>query len=362
MSILNIEIKKLPQSQVEILCEVSADEFESAYDKAVKEFNKKTNLSGFRPGHTPEKILIEKIGEEVIMERAVHLCIEKAYPEILKENKIDAVGRPQASITKIARNNPLGIKIITSVMPEIKLPEDYKSIVKEVMVKKEIVVVEDKEVEESLEYLRKSKERKKDAGPRQDPSSQENLAEPAPKPDPSPELNDEFAQSFGNFKTLDDLKSALRDNIKMDKEVKAREKKRVEVLEALSKKIKILIPEVFLENEKEKMIAELRSSIENMGMKWDNYLEHVKKSEEELKKGWDKEAENRVYYGFILREVADQEKLEPTEEEIEAHTHQILSTYPSSESAKIDRKKLKDYAYGILRNEKVFQLFESFSS
>ena len=46
--------------------------------------------------------------------------------------KIDAISSPQISITKLARKNPLGFKIKTAILPEIKLPE-YKNIAKEII-------------------------------------------------------------------------------------------------------------------------------------------------------------------------------------------------------------------------------------
>ena len=57
------------------------------------------------------------------------MALSEYYPKILEENKIDAISRPEISITKLARKNPLGFKIKTATMPEMKLP-DYKQIAK----------------------------------------------------------------------------------------------------------------------------------------------------------------------------------------------------------------------------------------
>lgn len=107
------------------------------------------------------------------------------------------------------------------------------------------------------------------------------------------------------------------------------------------------------------MLQELKSSIENMGLKWPDYLAHIKKTEEELQKDWKNEAEKRTRYAMILREIAAAEKIEPSAAELESFAEKILSQYPETERRKIDKERLKDYAYGITRNEKVFQLLES---
>lgn len=52
----------------------------------------------------------------------------------------DAIGKPDVQITKMASGNPLEFKIISTVIPEVKLP-DYKAIAKKTVAvdsKKEI--------------------------------------------------------------------------------------------------------------------------------------------------------------------------------------------------------------------------------
>jgi hypothetical protein len=50
------------------------------------------------------------------------LALSEHYPKIIEQEKIDAISRPEIAITKLARKNPLGFKIKTAVLPEIKLP------------------------------------------------------------------------------------------------------------------------------------------------------------------------------------------------------------------------------------------------
>ena len=75
------------------------------------------------------------------------MALNEHYPKIIEEEKIDAISRPEISITKLARKNPLGFKIKTAVLPEIKLP-DYKNIAKDILSKltdeeKNIVVTDE---------------------------------------------------------------------------------------------------------------------------------------------------------------------------------------------------------------------------
>ncbi len=125
-----MEIKKLPQSTLELRGELPTDTFESFREAALDAIGKEVTLPGFRPGHVPKEVLTREIGEHKVLERMAELALSNHYPKILEENKIDALGRPSISITKLAAGNPLGFTIVTAIHPEIKLP-DYLKLAKE---------------------------------------------------------------------------------------------------------------------------------------------------------------------------------------------------------------------------------------
>ncbi|MDP3784883.1 MAG: trigger factor family protein, partial [bacterium] len=186
-----VEIKKLASSELEISGEVPAEEFQKSWEEALKQIGEKARLDGFRPGKAPEKILIEKVGEGEILEKAAELCLKETWPKIVTENKIEALGPPEIVITKLARKNPLGFKIKTAILPEVKLA-DYKKIAGEVMSgPAEEITVAEKEIEGALEYLRKSRAK--------DPAA----LGAGGAPSELPELNDEFAKNLGSFENLE---------------------------------------------------------------------------------------------------------------------------------------------------------------
>ena len=127
-----------------------------------------------------------------------------------------------------------------------------------------------------------------------------------------PEFNDEFAESLGNFENLEKLKASISDGMKMEKTRKDEEKWRQDVLEKIITDAKVEIPDVLLENELDKMMAEFEQNITGMGMKFDDYLASIKKSREEIRKGWSEAAEKRVKSSLALREIARLENIAPT--------------------------------------------------
>lgn len=106
--------------------EVPADKFMGYWPKALKNLMAKVSLPGFRPGQAPEKLVLERVGETTLLQEAAELAISEIYLEIIKAEKLDALGRPEVTTTKLAKDNPLAFTLVTDVYPEIKLPDYLK--------------------------------------------------------------------------------------------------------------------------------------------------------------------------------------------------------------------------------------------
>lgn len=176
-----------------------------------------------------------------------------------------------------------------------------------------------------------------------------------------PEINEEFIRGIGNFDSFESLRTSIRAGFTQEKEDKEKQRIRGCIIEGISKETKIEIPNTLINIELDKMISELKSGIEQMGMKWDDYLFHIKKTLEDLRRDWTGEAEKRVSYALCLREIARVEKIQVSEDEIKNRANKILASYNNIEKAKksIDLEELKEYTRGIVRNEKVFELLEN---
>lgn len=175
------------------------------------------------------------------------------------------------------------------------------------------------------------------------------------------ELNDDFAKTLGSFETLEAMKENIRGGLMKEKEEKEKQRIRSLAIEEVAKNAKMEIPEALVASELEKMAADFRSNIEQMGMKWDDYLGHIKKSFDDLKKEWRPEAEKRVRIALCLREIARKENIEAGEEEVRGRADELLRQFKSVAEAekKIDHGQLLEYTRGIVRNEKVFEFLES---
>ena len=95
--------------------------------KAFAHLSEHLELAGFRKGHIPEDIAKNNIAETLLLNEMAEKVLQEIYPTIIKEKRLDVIGRPELSITKLARNNPLGFTITATILTAIELP-DYKKI------------------------------------------------------------------------------------------------------------------------------------------------------------------------------------------------------------------------------------------
>lgn len=353
---INHKINKLPKSKIEIEGEIDSDIFEGFYKKALENIGKDFEVDGFRKGKVPENILISKIPEIKILEEMAELALKEHYPALIEEINLDVISQPQIAITKLARKNPLGFKIITSVMPEINLP-DYKKIAKETLEKEkgEEITVSEKEIEDTILDIRKSRAKRKNIQEvAKDHVHDENCKhENENKEEELPEWNDEFVKSMGPFQNIEDFKEKLKENIKLEKINQAREKKRLKIIEKIIENTEIETPEILINTELEKILYRMESDITQMGLKFDDYLKHLQKTRDDLEKEFTPDAEKKAKLGLILNKISKMEKIIADEKEVEKEVNHILEHYKDA-----DPEKARIYAENVLMNEKIFQLLE----
>ena len=356
-------IEKLPKSEVKIMISVPSDDFEKYHGEALTKIQEAIEIDGFRKGHAPEDQITKKFGEMIILEEMANLSLKDAYMKVLDEHKLFPIVEPHVTITKLAKGNPFEATILISVLPEVTLP-DYNKVSKET-VKEENFEVEAKEVDDVLLELHKGKSKdhhhdhSHDHGDHDHAHDHEHDHPESPaltdtKEVEAPVLDDTFAQSFGEqFKTLDDLKTKVKENLLLEKKQKASDKRRSAIMEALLKDVKVEVGDALIENELNRMVAQMRSDVGRFGGTWEDYLKHASKTEAELRSDWRKDAERRVTTQLILSEISKKEKLIPSEEEIDVELVRLKAMMPEA-----DETRARDYLFQALSNEKTLAYLE----
>lgn len=176
-----------------------------------------------------------------------------------------------------------------------------------------------------------------------------------------PELDDSFAQSL-QFKSIDDLKKAARENVVKEKEKNVNIKNEKNLMEKLIELNKFDdIPEDLVKNEAEGMLKEMERNIEAQGAKIDDYLKHIKKTKDQLIIDFMPDATKRIKIALLLKEVAKIEKIEVNEEEIDNKLNELKKAYAGQKEAE-EQLSSPDYkrhlAHSLLSEKIVKKLKE----
>ncbi|MEK7088206.1 MAG: trigger factor [Patescibacteria group bacterium] len=336
-------VKELADSMVEIESELATEKLAHHRAHILKHLSAETEIAGFRKGFAPEKIILEKFGEMGVLERAVGAALNEVYPELLLEHRIDAIGRPEITITKLSPGQPASFKIKTAVVPKFTLP-DYKKIAAAVNAEKELLPeVSDKEIEELLIRLRYQLAGKNPA---------EKLT--AEEENKLPAITHEVVKKLGDYTDVADFKTKTKIAILEDKKRQNREKKRLAIFDGILAKTAIPLPPVLIENETDYLEARFTDDLKMMGSNVEEYLKKIKKTKEELRRDLQPGAEKKARTRLIFEAIAATEKITAPPEEIKKETEHILSHHRDA-----DPKKVEVFAETIIKNELVIQFLEN---
>lgn len=138
-----------------------------------------------------------------------------------------------------------------------------------------------------------------------------------------PELNDEFAKEITGAESVDELRKQIREDIHQGKTGDARNEVLNKVIEAIAENATVDIPTVMVDEEIDHQLSHRKEELQRQGMNWDQMLMISGRSEDEMKEELRPEAERRLRNTMILQEIARLEKVEVTDEDVQAEINTI---------------------------------------
>lgn len=410
---MDIQVKKLPKSQVQITIKVTKEEQAQYEEKALKDLAGKVKIDGFRPGKVPVEMVKEKVGQDAIKAEALEHALPELYYKAITEHKLQPIVQPKADIKK---QDPWELVLTVDILPEIKL-KDWKKI----KLKKKEVKVEDKELqdmlgrlqaqmatfskveraaakddrveidfegfidgkplaggssknhplvigksnfipgfEEHLIGLKAGEEKEFEVTFPKDYHKEDLRSKPAKfkvkvhmvEEIKLPELNDDFAAKItgGNKKTIAELREEVTGHLKNQKESEEQRRLENEFLDQMAKGMEIDIPTALMEEELHYMRHEFEDGMSQYGLTMEKYLENQKKKEEDLVKEWTPEAEKRIKMRLGVQEIAKSEKVEVPNDELETRAKRL-----QAQSKDTDLETIKNRLYYAMRAEKAME-------
>jgi trigger factor len=355
-----------PGSQVKIAGEIPFSELAEERAGAIEHLGRNLKIDGFRPGHVPEAMIVKTVGDMAILAEMAERAIAHMYPHILEAHNVDAIGYPQISITKIAEGNPLGFTATVTVIPVITLP-DYKAVATEVNKTRESLDVTDADVEKQIgdilrqkaayERLQKKAAAKVEGAEGETPEdtpieTEEDLAKL-----PIPELTDDVVKTLGQpgqFTDVADFKAKIREHIEVEKKRDGVAKHRAIITDAIIEKSVIDLPQLLIDSELNQMFAQMNEDLERANLKMEDYLKHINKTQDDMKKEWTPAAEKRARLQLILNEIAKREDVKPDEAQLNEQVNQLLEQYKDA-----DRHRVAVYVASVMTNEAVMKMLEN---
>lgn len=423
---MNVQVKKLAENKIELTIEVPYSDVLPRLEKAAKRISERIEIPGFRKGQVPFSVLKTKYSEGMILEEASQDIVINAYFKAIQKEGLEPTEQPEISVQKAAPGNPFVFTATVSVLPELRLAE-----LSSISVKHEVAAIEDKEIDKTLEELRKMRAKEKlvkreakhgdkviadftvkrenvvieggqafkqpvvigeqkfipgfeeqVVGMKSGEQKQFTLTFPEQYHEKSlagkpatfdvklhdvyeielPELNEEFVKSLGNYASLDDVRAQIRKNLESEASARAQDTTDRKMIEQLIEKSEFgTLPESLYDGEVSKMMDELKFRVVNQGGKFEDYLSHLKKSEEQLRADLRPDAEKRVKTGLAIRRIGKQEKIEASEQEVNAELEKALAGYKGQPGVETQLKspRYREYLKDTVTNRKIVEFLRA---
>lgn len=138
-----------------------------------------------------------------------------------------------------------------------------------------------------------------------------------------PELDDEFVKDTSDFDTVDELKADVRKKLEENAENAASNSFENAVTLKLIEKVTDPIPHCMFEHRADSLMNQFANQLKAQGISMDLYLQYTGMTQDALKETYLERAENEVKLRLALEKVAELEKLEVSDEDLEAEVNRL---------------------------------------
>ncbi len=112
---------KVENSEAYLEIEIAAEVFEEGLEKAYHKVIKKVDIPGFRKGSAPRAVLEANYGTEILLQDAIDQVVPPAYYAAIKDLKLDPIGEPDIEVGYVISGEPVMVKTIVPLRPEVTL-------------------------------------------------------------------------------------------------------------------------------------------------------------------------------------------------------------------------------------------------
>jgi len=425
-----MQVKIEDQSSIKkvLSFEIPKETISKELNKAYADLNKKVDIKGFRKGKIPRKVLENRFAEDVHAEVAPRL-IQEAFIEAVENHNLDIVGGPQLDPPELKPDSDYAFDITVEVKPELddidlqgleikktlyevteaeiesqiymlqKTMATKRKVEEERPVKEGDFVLIDYEgflngeafehtpkVENYVTALNKEplpkefSEKLLGAIPVQDLEIEvvyaddfhdENLKGKTIvykvtlkeiQEEVLPEANDDLVKDLEPFESLEDVKVSIRDNLEKGIAQRVKHEMSEQIFQALLEKNDFELPEALIEGELNGIISETEQAYSQNNTS----LEEVGLSREIMQEKYRGVAEKQARRHLILDKIITQEKVELSDEELDASFEEMAQAMSATKDAiknffNMDSRQFEYYKHTLLEKKAIDLIIEKSS-
>lgn len=170
-----------------------------------------------------------------------------------------------------------------------------------------------------------------------------------------PKLDDEFAKDVSEFDTLADLKADIKSKQEKQNAEKEKYETQEAVIKAVCENMKVEIPSGMIEMEIDNMLKDIETRLSYQGLKLEQYLQMMGKTEEDVRKEYEPQAIEGIKSRLALEAVIKAEKIEATDKEVEEKIKEMAKNYGKSEEELTNNENIKKYIKQGVESEKAME-------
>lgn len=142
-----------------------------------------------------------------------------------------------------------------------------------------------------------------------------------------PELDDDFAMDVSEYDTLDELKKHTKEDLESDSKQIAENEIETQLFMALADTVKSEIPEAMFERQIDDSLQEMAYQMQAQGIDLNTYMQYTGMDEQAMRDSLRERAEGQVKCRLALEKIADLEKIEVSDEDLDKEYDKLAEMY-----------------------------------
>ena len=399
---MKITQDEIVEQQTVLHIELDDNDIDPYLERAYKKVVKRVNIPGFRKGKAPRRIIEQFFGRETLINETLDSMLPEITGNAISENDLDAVSIPSINLESI---DPFQFTATVPLRPIVDIGQ-YKDI----RLAREDVSLPEEALDDRIEQLRLSVatwepvDRSIETGDMvsADINGQIGETDILTEKDAVYLINEEIDRPFPGFsekligldtdnptefkleipgdfndpdiagqtvnfhvtigeghKTLGDLKEEIEKSLKEEAESESNRSYRESLILELIKGSSITLPPLLIEHEANRMMEEQERMVTQANMVFDDYINSIGKTREELSDEFQTTAKDQLIRSFVMSKLSEEESVDISDEDIDKRIDELFANSEEDVPTSSRTDEMKAYIRNSMKVEHTIERLES---